>query len=216
MTEAITLHGYTYSVYTRVVRIVLELKGLPFESIEVNPFEDLNPSFLDLHPFGRVPVLSHGTFDIFETAAICRYIDNTFHHPALTPESPKATARMDQVISIIDNYAYWPMVRQVFSHGVFRPLLGTEANAEEVSAGLASSKKPLKVLEQICGEGFVLSGKTFTLADCHLAPMIDCFARSADGLGLLQSHPNLWRWWGGISKMPFMKHTDPKLPALVP
>ncbi len=216
MTEALTLHGYTYSVYTRVVRIVLELKQLPYKSIEVNPFEDLDPSFLGLHPFGRVPVLSHGGFNIFETAAICHYIDNTFDTPTLTPESPKATARMDQVIATIDNYAYWPMVRQVFSHGVFRPLLGIVANANEVSAGINSSKKPLKVLEQICEEGYVLSGKTLTLADCHLAPIIDCFARSTDGLGLLQSHPNLWRWWGDISEMPFMKHTDLKLPNIMP
>ena len=211
MTEAITLHGYTYSVYTRIVRIVLELKKLPFESIEVNPFEDLDPSFLDLHPFGCVPVLSHDAFTIFETATICRYIDDTFSHAALTPENPKATARMGQAIAIIDNYAYFPMVKQVFSHSIFRPLLGAEANAKEVLVGLASSKKPLKALEQICEEGFVLSGKTLTLADCHLAPMIDYFSRSADGLGVLQTYPNLWRWWERISEMPFMKHTDPKL-----
>lgn len=211
MTETLTLHGYSYSVYTRIVRIVLEIKGLAFESIEINPFEKLDPSFLALHPFGRVPVLSHGAFKIFETAAICRYIDNAFHRPALTPKTPKAAARMDQVIAIVDSYAYWPMVRQVFSHGVFRPVLGVEASAEEISAGLAASKNPLKVLEEICVEGLVLSGKPLTLADCHLAPMIDCFIRSADGLAVLQTHPSLWQWWKDISEMPFMKHTDPKL-----
>ena len=28
---------------------------------------------------------------------------------------------MDQIIGIVDSYGYWPLVRQVFSHRVFRP-----------------------------------------------------------------------------------------------
>ena len=44
---------------------------------------------------------------------------------------------MDQLIGVIDSYGYWPMVRQVFSHGVFRPAMGQPADRPEVERGLA-------------------------------------------------------------------------------
>jgi len=199
-----------------VARLALEIKGLSYESVEINPFLDLDPAYLELHPFGRVPVLSHGSFNIFETIAICRYIDNAFDGTALIPGMAKAMARMDQVIAIVDNYGYWPMVRQVFSHRVFRPLIGETTSEEEVSAGLTASEKVLAVLNQISEEGHILTGKTVTLADCHLAPMIGYFVRAPEGQELLESYPGLWHWWDEVSEMSFMVRTDPKLPDLKP
>ncbi len=211
MAEPVTLHGYSYSVYNRVARLALELKGVSYERVEVNPFSNLDPAYLDLHPFGRVPVLSHGSFNIFETVAICRYVDNAFDGSALKPSKARTMARMDQVIAIVDSYGYWPMVRQVFSHRVFRPLQGETTNEEEVSAGLAASEKVLDVLNQIAEEGRILTGITVTLADCHLAPMIDYFVRAPEGRVLLHTFPSLWHWWGEVSEMSFMARTDPKL-----
>ncbi|MCF6329319.1 MAG: glutathione S-transferase family protein [Henriciella sp.] len=214
MAEPIKLHGYSYSVYNRVARLALEIKRLSYERVEINPFLDLDPAYLELHPFGRVPVLSHGSFNIFETIAICRYIDNAFDGTALIPSKATTMARMDQVIAIVDNYGYWPMVRQVFSHRVFRPLIGEKTSKEEVSAGLIASEKVLAALNRISEEGHILTGKTVTLADCHLAPMIDYFVRAPEGQELLESYPGLWHWWDEVSEMSFMVRTDPKLPDL--
>ena len=95
---------------------------MAYERVEVNPFAPEVPaSYLALHPFGRVPALVHDGFALYETGAIIRYIDRAFPGPALQPTEPRALARMDQMIGIVDAYAYWPMVRQVFSHRVFRP-----------------------------------------------------------------------------------------------
>ena len=107
--------------------MALHAKGVTYDIVEVNPFSDLDPTFLSLHPFGRVPVLSHGSFTVFETSAISRYVDSVFGGPSLQPDSSCAIARLNQVIAIIDNYGYWPMVRQVFSHRVFRPLMREQA-----------------------------------------------------------------------------------------
>ncbi len=85
MKEPVILHGYSYSVYNRVARLALELKGVSYDKIEVNPFSHIDPAYLKLHPFGRVPVLSHGSFNIFETVAICRYVDNAFDGIELNP-----------------------------------------------------------------------------------------------------------------------------------
>ena len=109
MAEPVHLHGYRYSVYNRIARLVLLLKNVEHQTIEVDPFAELSEAYLRLHPFGRVPVLTHGAFQLFETSAITRYVDRAFGGRWLQPESAAALARMDQVIAVIDAYAYWPM-----------------------------------------------------------------------------------------------------------
>src|SRR6476646_1898821 len=109
----LVLHGYRYSVYTRIARLALAEKGVAYERVEVDPFApDVPASYLALHPFGRVPTIVHDGFALYETGAITRYIDRGFGGPALQPDDARALARMDQIVGVVDAYGYWPMVRQ--------------------------------------------------------------------------------------------------------
>lgn len=214
MSELVTLHGYRFSVYNRIVRMVLHEKGVAYEVDEVDPFSELDPAYLDLHPFGRVPVLSHGAFSVFETSAISRYVDDAFDGLPLQPEGLEAKARMNQVIAIIDNYGYWPMVRQVFSQRVFSALVGEISDESEIAAGLMASHTVLSVLNAFAEEGYVLNGATMTLADCHLAPMMDYFVRAKDGRNTLNIYPALSQWWNHAEGTSMVQSTDPDLSQL--
>jgi glutathione S-transferase len=209
MADPVHLHGYRYSVYNRIARMALLAKNVEHETIEVNPFAELSEEYLMLHPFGRVPVLTHGAFELFETSAITRYVDRAFDGPPLQPERAAASARMDQVIAVIDAYAYWPMVRQVSSHAFFRPFLGEPSSWDEVDLGLEASRKALSFLDRIAGEGVVLTGRDITLADCHLAPMMDYFVRAEPGKAALSPHRALQGWWDRVSALDVLKATDP-------
>jgi glutathione S-transferase len=209
MPEPVHLHGYRYSVYTRIARLVLLSKQVEHQLVEVDPFGELPEDYLMLHPFGRVPVLTQGGFQLFETSAITRYVDRAFEGPSLQPEGAAALARMDQVISVVDAYAYWPMVRQVSSHAFFRPLFGEKSSREKVEQGLQASKRVLRFLESAAGEGEVLTGRDITLADCHLAPVIDYFVRAEEGEAALSRHPALQKWWDRVSGLDILKATDP-------
>jgi glutathione S-transferase len=209
MAVPVHLHGYRFSVYNRIARLALLAKNVEHEAIEVNPFAGLPDAYLTLHPFGRVPVLIHGAFELFETSAITRYVDRAFEGPPLQPERAAALARMDQVIAVIDSYAYRPMVRQVSSHAFFRPFLGEPSSREEVDRGLEASRTALSFLDRIASEGEVLTGRDFTLADCHLAPMIDYFVRAEEGKAALSLHRALQRWWERVSVLGLLKATDP-------
>jgi glutathione S-transferase len=116
---------------------------------------------------------------------------------------------MDQVIAVIDAYAYWPMVRQVSSHAFFRPLFGEPSSREEVDRGLEASRTVLTFLDRVAGEGEILTGRDITLADCHLAPMIDYFVRAEEGEAALSPHLALQGWWHSVSALDVMKATDP-------
>lgn len=209
MAEAVQLHGYRYSVYNRIARLALLLKGVAHETIEVDPFAEPPEGYLKLHPFGRVPVLTHGAFTLFETGAITRYVDRAFEGAPLQPEGAAALARMDQAIGAIDAYGYWPMVRQVASHGFFRALLGEPSSLEQVEAGLDASRKVLAFLDGVAAEGLVLNGRDLTLADCHLAPMMDYFVRAGAGKAALAPHRALQGWWDRVSGLDVLEATDP-------
>jgi glutathione S-transferase len=209
MADRVHLHGYRYSVYTRIARLALLSKKVEHQTIEVDPFAELPEGYLKLHPFGRVPVLTHGAFELFETGAITRYVDRTFKGRPLQPGSAAALARMDQVVSAVDAYAYWPMVRQVSSHAFFRPFFGEPSSRAEIDAGLEASRRVLAFLDRVAGEGLVLSGRDITLADFHLAPVIDYFVRAEEGKAALSSHPHLQGWWERTSVLDVLSATDP-------
>lgn len=213
MPDAVIVHGYHLSVYTRIVHMTLLEKSVAYSTTEINPFSEPKPeNFLKMQPFGRVPILLHGKFQVYETAAITDYIDLTFDGPPLIPADSKQAARMMQVISIIDNYGYWPMVRQVASHRVFGPLFGQPADEAKISEGLKASQVVLTTLDEIAREGLVLDAQTITLADCHLAPMISYFVKAAEGEEELDRHESLSRWWKWIAGQRSFKETEPQLP----
>jgi len=211
---ALFLHGYRYSVYVRIVRLVLAEKGVAQERVEVNPFAaDMPAEYLKLHPFGRVPVLVHDGFALYETGAITRYVDRAFPGPALQPADPKRLARMDQIVGVADAYAYWPLVRQVFVHDVVRPHRGTAGDAAELDKGLADSGKVLDALEVLAAPDTWLTGPDISLADFHLGAMIAYFAQSPRGAALLTVRPRLSTWWQRFKARPSVIATDPGLPV---
>lgn len=211
---ALTLFGYRYSIYTRIVRLVLAEKRLRATLVEVNPFRPPLPAgFLALNPFGRVPVLQHGPFTIYETAVICRYLDEALPGPALQPEDPRDRARMAQVVTIADADGYRPLVRQVFAHRVFRAREGLPPDPAAIAEGLVAARPVLSALEAIAQDGRVLGLRRITLADLHLAAMIAAFAQAPEGATLLADYPALAGWWAAIAGRASLRDTDPGLPG---
>jgi glutathione S-transferase len=159
-----------------------------------------------------VPTLVHDGFVLYETSAITRYVDRAFPGPRLQPDDPRAAARMDQIIAVVDAYGYWPLVRQVFSHRVFRPASGQPADEPEVAKGLAASTKVLRALEELIVPGSFLTGDKVSLADFHLGAMLAYFTAAPEGSALLADHARLAGWWQGFARRPGMAATDPGLP----
>ena len=211
---SLVLHGYHLSVYLRIVRLALAEKDVAYERVEVNPFAPNVPSsYLDLHPFGRVPALTHDGFVLYETAAINRYIDRALPGPPLQPSDARALARMDQIIGVVDAYAYWPLVRQVFVQCVSRPRSGLSADEAEIAQGLVAASRALGALEKLAGDEAFLVGPAISLADLHLGAMIAYFAQAPEGAATLALHPRLATWWRSVATRPSFAATEPALPG---
>jgi glutathione S-transferase len=182
-------HGCSRGVYRWIARLALAEKGVAHTCVEVNPFVlPIPPAYLAMHPFARVPTLLHDGFVLYETNAITRYVDEAFPGPSLQPADARGRARMQQVISIVDSYGYWPMVRQVFSHGAFRPRQGLPGDPGHVSMGLTDAVRVMSALEQLAGDGSFLVGDQISLADIHRAPMTAYFSAVPTAAALWSRH----------------------------
>lgn len=212
MTEAgdLTLIGFRDSVYTWAVRWALAETGLPARNEEANPFDPEDAPGLRLHhPFGLVPVLRHGEFALYETPAILRYLDRLQRGADLVPASPRAEARMLQVMSVATTQVYWPLVRQVFSNGYYLPRLGQDADQAAFSSGLARAPLVLDALDQVADEGLVLTGEGLTLADLMLAPMLAYFNAVPEAARLTGKRGALSAWLDRVTARPAFVATRP-------
>jgi glutathione S-transferase len=211
----LVLWGFRYSVYTRIAKMVLSERGLSVRIRETDPFSDPpDTDLVRINPFRHVPVLDHAGFVLCETSAICRYIAAGFPGRPLVPDDPRAAARMDQVISVTNAHGYWPMVRQVFSHAVFRPAIGAAFEPDLIAEGLSKSAPVLKLFNDFAEEGLVLSRHDVTLADLYLAPMIGYFVMAPQGERAMRTYPALSRWWADMQHHPAYLATDPGLATL--
>ena len=96
----------------RAVRLALEEKGVQYELVPIDIFapDGAPPEHKVRHPFGKIPAFEHAGFNLYEAGAIIRYVDEAFPGPRLQPDDSRGRARMNQIISILDSYAYRTLV----------------------------------------------------------------------------------------------------------
>ena len=128
--------GATYSVYVKAVRLTLWAKEVPYDLVDVDVFAPGGPpvEYLSRHPFGRIPSFEHGQLRMYETAPICRYIDEAFEGPRLQPSAPAARAMMGQAVSIMDSYDYRSLVWGIYVERIDQPRRGLPSDLGKVEA----------------------------------------------------------------------------------
>jgi len=196
MHPSVTVYGASYSVYVRIVRIALHEKGVPYNLVPVDVFSDegVPPEHLARQPFGRIPAFEHDGFALYETSAITRYVDEAFSGPPLQPRALRDRARMNQIVAMLDNYAYLPMVWDVYVQRM--EASGNEAIDEaRIAGGLEKARLFLGALSNLLGAEKWLSGPEPSLADFHAAPMFGLFAEAPEGAALIREFPAIQAWW---------------------
>lgn len=206
------LYGLSRSVYTRIVRLALEEKGVRymFEEVEIFGPAGVPAEHLARQPFGRIPAFAHNGFMLYETGAIARYVDEAFAGTRLQPQEPHARARMNQVIGIVDSYAYRPMIWGVFVARIVAPEEGSPPDEQLVAESLAKSRTCCRALDEILGSNRYFAGDDITLADIHALPVMLYFAMTEEGRDTLSAHPHLLAWLDAMAARASVQRTKGK------
>lgn len=206
------VYGPTYSTYVRTVRLALEEKPVEYELVDVAMLQGAHqePAHLQRNPFGKVPSFEHDGFSLYETSAITRYIDRAFPGAALQPSSPRDLARMDQVIGIVDSFAYGSIIGKLVWQRMVNPMLGATCDDAVVHESLPHVRKALGELERILGGDQFVAGSALSLADLHLAPIFAYMSGTPESADLLGPHAKLAAWWHRMSERPSIAKTAPQ------
>ena len=204
------LYGAAYNVYVRAVRLALAEKGVEHQLIEIDlgAEEGAPANYLHHQSFMRIPAFEHDGERLYEASAITRYVDEAFEGPPLMPHTARHRARINQVISIIENYGYGPMVWSIFVERCRAAVAGRAADEEKIAAALPQVDSALDALEEMAdAQGPHLIGRQVTLGDLHLAAMLAYGTLAPEGAALVEARPRLRRWWAEMKKRASMQAT---------
>ena len=188
----VVIYGWERSTYVWTVRLVCAEKGV---SHALEPLDMKSKAHLDLHPFAKMPVLRHGDLVLYETSAICRYIDATFGGAALKPVKADERARMEQWISVLNAYCYDPLIRRFVLQYAFPKGADGQPDRAVIDAALE-------------GRDF-LAGDAPSIADFFLVPMLFYVRLMPEGARLLKSFGDLRRVHDGLMERPSFAATKP-------
>src|ERR1700732_5623617 len=168
------VHSIPGSPFGRAVLATLEEKGASYRLSPVAPGTFRSPEHMGRHPFGRVPVLEHSGFSLYETQAILRYLDRVLPAPALTPADPRRAARMDQVMNVNDWYLFQGVANVIVFHRVVGPrVMGLTPDEAAIEAAMAKARVVFAELARLLGEQSFFTGDALSLADLLGAPQVD-------------------------------------------
>jgi glutathione S-transferase len=207
------IYGPAFSTYVRSVLLALEEKGVPYHLEQINILEGAHqtPEHRARHPFAKVPAFEHDGFELYETLAILRYVDETFDGPSLQPDDPRARARMTQVLAIVDAYAYPVCIGACVIQRLVVPLMGGTPDEDVVAAAVPQATTSVEALEALIDGNAFFAGDKLSLADLHVAPIYDYFSQTPEGERALAGTPNLRRWWDAVSQRESVQKTRPAL-----
>ena len=202
------VHSIPGSPFGRSVLATLQEKGAPHRLAPVPSGTLQSAEHLARHPFGRVPVLEHDGFLLYETQAILRYLDRVLPTPPLTPSDLKRAARMDQVMNINDWYLFHGVGNVIVFHRIVGPqLMGLKPDEAAIAAAMPKARTVFNTLADLLGGQSFFAGESLSLADLLVAPGIAFFSLTPEWAELGRPHANLLAWLARMEARPSFQAT---------
>lgn len=175
--EHLRLYSYWRSSAAYRVRIGLNLKGLPYQTVPVHLVRDggeqHTEAFRQTNPQGLVPVLQHGDRVFRQSVAILEYLDETWPEPPLLPSAARDRQRVRALAQTIACDIH-PLnnlrVLQYFERHWHVPQPERDGWVQHwIQEGFAALEA---MLDGHPSTGTFCEGDTPTLADCCLVPQV--------------------------------------------
>lgn len=193
----LTIYGHPMSTCTRKVLTTVTELALPYELslLDFGKGEHKQPAHVARQPFGRMPAIDHDGFAMFESRAICRYL-NDVGGGALAPADAHGRARMEQWISVETSEFSGNAMKFVYHHVFHRKQ--EDAVLEAASSGLEAA---LRALEPTLAKQTYVAGEQFSLADISFMPYVE-YTMPTPVKDTYAKYPAFLAWWGRVSERP--------------
>jgi glutathione S-transferase len=204
MNTPLVLVSHALCPYVQRAAIVLREKGIPFDRRDVD-LSDKPDWFLQISPLGKTPVLLAEGEAIFESAAICEYLDETTA-PRLHPPDPLRRAR----------HRGWMEFGSALLNAI-----AVFYNAPDEPALLRAAQdihRRFRQVEDVLHAPPYFDGECFSIVDAVFAPVfryLDVFERIGD-FGMLDGLPRVQAWRAALALRPSVQAAvSPRYPELL-
>lgn len=201
---SLTLYRFPLSGHAHRAELFLSLLGLPAQLVDVDLRQGAHrrPEFLELNPFGQVPVLRDGEVVIADSTAILVYLARKFA-PDWLPSDPLQAAQVQRWLSAASGpIAAGPARARLIT------VFGARYNAEET---IAQAHALLRVVESELAGRTWLVGERPTIADIAAYTYI---AHAPEGNVDLSPYPALRAWLQRIEALPGFVPMQPSAAGL--
>ncbi|HEV2546057.1 MAG TPA: glutathione S-transferase family protein [Stellaceae bacterium] len=201
--------GFPQSTYVRFVRMVCAEKGIDYEFEGAAPH---SPEVSAIHPLGKVPVMRHDGFELYESKAIATYLDLTFPGPCLIPTEPRAAALTEQWVSLVNSVIYGTMIRNYFFAYILPKTPDGSPDRPLIDEVVPAMQAQLGVLDRALGKTGFFAGDELTVADLNLMPILYYIQRCPEGAAAVNGLPHLAAYYRRLAARPSFELTIPPPP----
>ena len=165
------LYSYFRSSAAFRVRIALNLKRVPYDTVPVNIIKGDNDKseYRALNPQGRVPSLVDDEVTLIQSPAILEYLDETYPSPPLLPSSPLGRAEVRAACALIACDIH-PLNKTAVLRYLKRQLGQDHAAIDTWYRHWVAER--FAALERLLRPGPFAFGSQPTLADVYLVPQV--------------------------------------------
>lgn len=192
-TNAIKLYSFALSGHSHRVQLMLALLGQPTELIHVDLKNGAQKSadFLNMNPFGQVPVMNDNGVVIADSNAILVYLARTYGGEAWLPTDAIGMAEVQRWLSVAAGLiAFGPAAARLVT------VFGAPFNAEEV---IARAHRVLTVMDGELTKRPFLAADHVTIADVAAYSYV---AHAPEGNVSLADYPAVRAWIARIEALP--------------
>ena len=150
-----------------------EAMGIDYEKevVDLQKGANKTPEYLAINPYGRVPAMSDGDYNMAESASIMRYMARKSGSD-FYPDDIQAQGEIDQWMDFVNHHIRSAVARVQFNRMV-APLVGAEVDEASIQTGLKFLEGNLPVVENRLSEQDFLCGDKMTLADISLVAALE-------------------------------------------
>ena len=186
------LYGQRLSPFVRKALVFAAEKGIAID-FEPGGFGAGGETFARISPFGLIPALTDGDFEISDSSAIVAYIEALHPDPALIPADPRGRARVTWYDEFADTILF-ECVRTMFWNRFVAPRMKQPSDLDAADKAEREALPPILAwLESVTPQDGFLVGDGLTLADIAVAsPLVNLRYAGVDVDGA--AYPKLRGW----------------------
>ena len=191
--KPLKIYDFEKSGHAHRVRLMASLLDLPYEAIPVDLLsgEQRTPAYLQLNPFGAVPVLDDDGVIVWDSTAILVYLAKKYGDETWLPNDPLGAAMVQRFLSLASGEIFrGPCAARLVT--VFNVPLDHEASK-------AAAYKLFDILDDYLADRAFLAAEHRTIADVACYSYI---AHAPEGDVSLEKYHHIRAWLKRMEALP--------------